>query len=345
MNVPTWRDVETHLWDEANRFILFVKAGDPARCGTTEWFAEHREPIRHALDQFGVVFFRGFPADSHRFETMIDAFAADSMTYAGGVTPRSSVHGTVYTATDAPPDLPIVQHHELSYHRQTPRYICFYCDVAPTAGGATPFSDGRRIGRTLEAAAPRMIDKLEQQGVLFVRNYNEANFKGWREAWQVSDRAELELLLREANVEWTWMTDEWLQTRQRLPAVVRDPSSGARIVFSCIHLWHRSYVTKMNASIGVPLPDDPAKQPFATFFGDGSPIPDELISLMHETYVEQMVAIPYQPNDFIVVNNLLVTHGRQPYVAPRKIYVTMREKVNMTDPVFCQPIMEERRYG
>jgi hypothetical protein len=96
-----------------------------------------------------------------------------------------------------------------------------------------------------------------------------------------------------------------------------------------VHLWHRSFVAKMSASTGRPLPDDPAKQPYATFFGDGSEIPDDFIELMHDTYRSQALAIPYVERDFMIVNNLLTTHGRQPYTPPRKVYVTMREKVEL----------------
>ena len=39
--------------------------------------------------------------------------------------------------------------------------------------------------------------------------------------------------LRAANVEWEWLTEEWLQTRQSLPAVARERSSLAPVVFSC----------------------------------------------------------------------------------------------------------------
>lgn len=341
MNVPRMRGVETALWDREHGFILTVNAVDPARCGTVEWFAEHKDAIRDALARFGAVFFRGFPGGSVQFEERIDALAQDPLTYVGGVAPRSTVHGTVYTATDAPPDLPIVQHHEMSYHSFTPRLIAFYCDTVPEAGGATPITDGRRFGRTLAAAAPDVLDELEAKGVLFVRNYNEANFKGWREAWSTNDRGELEARLRAAGVTWEWLGDEWLRTKQRLPAIVRDPTSGARILFSCVHLWHRWFVAKMNASTKVPLPDDPAKQPYATFFGDATPIPEDFIALMHDTFRAQMVAIPYAARDFMIVHNLLVTHGREPYTPPRKVYVMMRESVPLTDAVFCQPHAEK----
>jgi hypothetical protein len=327
------RLAETELADRERGFALLVKAQDPVACSTVEWFGEHRDAIRAALARHAAVFFRGFSADSRQFEAIVDVIAQDPLTYVGGVTPRSAVHGTVYTATDAPPDLAIVQHHEMSYHHFTPRYIGFYCETAPTAGGATPITDGRRFARTLEAAAPEVMAAFESRGVLFVRNYNEANFKGWREAWGTSDRGELESMLRATGAEWEWLDDDWLRTRQRLPAILRDPESGGRVLFSCVHLWHRSYVAKMNAATGRPLPDDPAKQPYATFFGDGSPIPDDFIALMHEMYRSLALAIPYADRDFLIVNNLLATHGRQPYTPPRKVYVTMREKVELRSHV------------
>jgi alpha-ketoglutarate-dependent taurine dioxygenase len=301
------------------------------------YVADHRDLLAAALARHGAIFFRGFTADSHRFEAAIDVLAGDPLTYVGGVSPRTAVHGTVYTATDAPPPLAIVQHHEMSYHRFAPRYLGFFCETAPPEGGATPLTDGRRVYRTLAAAAPDVVARLERDGVLFVRNYNDANAKGWREAWGTADRAELERLLAEAGVTWEWVEPEWLRTRAHLPAIARD-RDGARVLFSCIHLWHRWFVVRMNAATGVPLPDDPARQPYATFFGDGSPIPEEFIALMHDTYASHEVAVPYQPGDFIVVDNLIVTHGRQPYTPPRRVLVTMRERVFLaTDPAFVQP--------
>lgn len=333
MTLPTRRGAHGRLWDDAHGFFLHVEpegsAPDPVA-----WFGDHRVTIRAALARYGAILFRGFAADSHRFEAAIDVLAGDPLTYVGGVSPRSSVHGTVYTATDAPPALPIVQHHEMSYHRFSPHYIGFFCDTAPPEGGATPLTDGRRVHRTLTAAAPDVMARLERDGVLFVRNYNEANFKGWREAWGTSDRAELERLLAESGVSWEWLDDEWLRTRHRLPAIARG-QDGARVLFSCIHLWHRWFVAKMNAATGVPLPDDPARQPYATFFGDGAPIPDDFIALMHESFSTHAVAVPYRERDFIVVDNLIATHGRQPYTPPRRVFVTMRERVFLADdPAF-----------
>jgi alpha-ketoglutarate-dependent taurine dioxygenase len=332
--LPTFPAVRTRLWDEAHPFIVFTTATDPERCSSPDWFAEHRASIRDTLDRFGAMYFRGFTADSHGFEQIVDAIADDPLPYLGGVSPRASVHGTILTATEAPPQLPIVQHHEMSYHNYTPRYICFYCERPADEGGATPICDGRRFTRAMEAAAPEVVDELERKGALFVRNYNDANFKGWRETWHTSDRAALEAFLRESGAEWAWIDDGWLQTRQRVPAVIRDPHTGGRVLYASINLWHRSYVRSMNEACGVALPDDPERQPYRTFFGDGTPIPDAFIDKMHEVHREQRVVIPYQAGDFMLVHNFVTSHGKDPYVPPRKVYVTLREKVYMTEPPF-----------
>jgi alpha-ketoglutarate-dependent taurine dioxygenase len=337
MTIPNFPDVETRLWDGENGFILFVTATNPERCATPEWFAEHRGALRAALDRYGALYFRGFEVDSQGFEGLMDRLAGDPLPYLGGVSPRTQVHSTVYTSTDAPKELAIVQHHEMGYHSYTPHYVCFYCDTPSPEGGGTPITDGRRFARTLEAAFPAVIDELERKGALFVRNYNEANFKSWSKTWHTTDRSELEAILRASGIEWEWITDDWLRTRKLVPAIVRDPLSGARVLFSCVNLWHRSFIVQMNESVGIPLPDDPAMQPYDSFFGDGTPIPEEFIAFMHEKHAEQMVVIPWQKSDFMVVQNLLTTHGRQSYVPPRKVLVTLREKLLMTNPVFSQP--------
>jgi alpha-ketoglutarate-dependent taurine dioxygenase len=300
------------------------------------WVREHRTDLRAALRVHGAVFFHGFADTSEGFAELVDVLAGDPVSYVGGVTPRSPVHGNVYTATDAPPPLPIVQHHELSYHRHTPRLLAFYCDVPSPKGGRTPLTDARQVWRRLYAEAPEILDRLRAQGTLFVRNYNEANFKSWQETWGTDDRDALEALLRDRGVSWRWMSDSWLQTRQRLPAVCE--AAGDPVLFSCIHLWHRWFVTKMVEATGLQVPDDEAKYPYATFFGDGEPIPDDFVARMHDAYEALAVAVPYAAGDFALVHNLLTTHGREPYEPPRSVHVTMREHVYLqSDAAFVQP--------
>ena len=329
MPTTNFANTTTRFAGEHGVFLLFVTAND-RRCASLDWFETHKERILDALDHYGVVYFRGFGADSRAFEAIADVIAPTTMPYGGGVSPRRYVHGTVFTANDAPGPLPVVQHHELSYHGSTPRYVFFYCDLPPETGGATPTSDGRRYGRTMDERFPRVMDELEEKGVVFIRNYTAANFKSWEETWQTQDRAVLEDKLRANDTEFEWLADDWLRTTQRRSAIVRDPITGQRILYASINIWGRSFVDRIAKVYDLPKADDDVmRQPFASVFGDGSPIPVEFVAQMDDVYDEQKVVIPYQPTDFMVINNVIAAHGKTPWTGTdRRVYVTMREPIH-----------------
>jgi alpha-ketoglutarate-dependent taurine dioxygenase len=285
MQTPTFAHATTRFLGPEGEFLLLVTADNAGRCGSSQWFEDHKETILEALDHFGVVYFRGFGADSHRFEEVADVVAPTKMPYMGGVSPRRYVHGTVFTANDAPGPLPVVQHHELSYHGSTPRYVFFYCEQKPESGGATPTSCGKRYGRTMDQRYGRVMDELEEKGVIFIRNFTEANFKSWEVTWQTSDRAELERRLRDNDTEFEWLSESHLRTQQRRTAVVRDPVSGQRILYASINIWGRGFVERVNKVYALPMPEPEVMLlPFATLFGDGTPIPPEFPVAMDKIY-------------------------------------------------------------
>jgi alpha-ketoglutarate-dependent taurine dioxygenase len=324
MQTPTFANATTRFLGQEGEFLLGVTAEQPLGA---EWFAQHREQILDALDHAGVIYFRGFGADSHGFEAIADVIAPTTMPYMGGVSPRRYVHGTVFTANDAPGPLPVVQHHELSYHGSTPRYVFFYCDQKPETGGATPTSCGKRYGRTMDARHGRVMDELEEKGVVFIRNFTAANFKSWEITWQTSDRAELENRLRANDTEFEWLSDTWLRTKQRRSAIVRDPVTNQRILYASINIWGRGFVERVNRVYDLPMPeDDVMVQPFATVFGDGTAIPNDFVVDMDKVYDEQKVVTPYENGDFMIINNIIAAHGKTPWTGTdRRVYVTMRE--------------------
>jgi alpha-ketoglutarate-dependent taurine dioxygenase len=60
-------------------------------------------------------------------------------------------------------------------------------------------------------------------------------------------------------------------------------------------------------------------------FGDGTPIPDEVIDTISELYEDLCVEFPWQPGDLIVLDNMLVAHARRPFGGERKLLVAMAE--------------------
>src|SRR5512146_2215365 len=107
----------------------------------------HGDALRARLSKNGGLLFRGFPLESgDDFAEAVTALATGpSVQYIGGDSPRTRIKGPVYTSTEAPRAVKIPLHNELSFVRDFPKHIFFFCDVAPREHGETIIGDARRI--------------------------------------------------------------------------------------------------------------------------------------------------------------------------------------------------------
>jgi len=70
--------------------------------------------------------------------------------------------------------------------------------------------------------------------------------------------------------------------------------------------------------------------PANAFYGDGSPIE---ISVLHEfrrLYQQEAICFPWRKGDFLLLDNMLVAHGRRSFAGSRKTLVAMGEPVEAT---------------
>jgi len=63
--------------------------------------------------------------------------------------------------------------------------------------------------------------------------------------------------------------------------------------------------------------------PRHVYFGDGSPIADDMLDTVREVYRETAISFPWQPGDVLMLDNRLVAHGRNPFTGDRKVIVAM----------------------
>ncbi|HVF47582.1 MAG TPA: TauD/TfdA family dioxygenase [Pyrinomonadaceae bacterium] len=109
------------------------------------------------------------------------------MSYIGGASPRIKLDAGVYNSTEYPPELTLPLHNELSYSSSFPRYLYFFCEIEPAAGGETTFGDGRQI---LEMIDAEVVDEFKRRGGVRYTRYlvNDESAYSWRAAFETNDR-------------------------------------------------------------------------------------------------------------------------------------------------------------
>jgi hypothetical protein len=65
--------------------------------------------------------------------------------------------------------------------------------------------------------------------------------------------------------------------------------------------------------------------PFNTYYGDGEPIEAAALEQIREAYQQTAVRFSWQEQDVLLIDNVLTSHGREPFIGPRKIVVAMTE--------------------
>jgi amino acid adenylation domain-containing protein len=291
-----------------------------------EWISQHRQEVDEMSRTAGAVLFRGFAVtDATVFGMVMRALSAEVLQYGERSSPRSQVAQGVYTSTDHPPDQPILLHNEQSYTLDWPLRIVFCCETPPGSGGRTPLADSRRV---LARLRPQTLARFEARGIRYVRNYLPGVSLSWQEAFQTRDRAEVERYCRAADIEFSWVGEGQLRTSQVRPAVLRHPLTKERTWFNHALFFN---VASLPGDIGASLLAALGEQdlPYHTYYGDGQPIEEDTIAELRSAYAAETKAFDWQRGDVLVVENMLVAHGREPFSAPRRILTAM------ADPVSC----------
>ncbi|MBF7140783.1 MULTISPECIES: TauD/TfdA family dioxygenase [Pseudomonas] len=278
--------------------------------------------INAALARDGGVLLRGFSAMSiQRFHDFAKGFGAPLLSYEFGSTPRSEVEKGVYSSTEYPKHQWIPQHNEQAYTTQWPMKIWFYCDVAPTDRGQTPVADSRAIFRYLD---PALRERFEARELMYVRNFGSGLDLPWEQVFNTEDPAQVEAYCREHGIEWEWLEDDCLRIRQRCQAVTRHPQTGEKVWFNQAHLFHISALDAATREALLEIVDE-EDLPRNVFYGDGEPIADADLDHVRAVYAAHRLDFPWQQGDVMMLDNMLMTHGRAPFSGDRRVVVAMAQ--------------------
>lgn len=292
------------------------------------WAAGHAAHVEQKLHEHGAILFRNFGvSDAEGFEQFIRAVSGELLEYRERSSPRSRVADNVYTSTDYPKEYAIFLHNENSYQQVWPLKLFFFCQTAPPLGGATPIADCRGVYRRLD---PKIVERFAERRWMYVRNFGDGMGLPWQTVFQTTDRAVVEQHCRRAGIEAEWKSGDRLRTRAVRPAVARHPRTGETVWFNHATFFH---VSTLEQAVREELlrQFDEEDLPTNTYYGDGSPIEPSVLEEVREAYRQEEVSFPWQEGDVLMVDNMLVAHGRAPFDGPRKILVGMSQPLSRAD--------------
>jgi len=104
------------------------------------------------------------------------------------------------------------------------------------------------------------------------------------------------------------------------------PVTGEKTFFNQVQL-HHIFCLDPDAREDLLALFGEQRMPRHVYYGDGSPIEDEVMALVGELYEACAVRFDWHKGDVILLDTMLAAHARDPVEGPRKIVVAMGEMI------------------
>lgn len=294
-----------------------VLVNAPDNGADASWVATNASQLREQIRTYGAIVLRGVRGGVDEFNEIVSVLGGPQLEYTERSTPRSAVKGNIYTSTEYPASQEIPMHNENSYSDSWPGYLYFFCETASTTGGATPIADSHQVLRNL----PESVREHFASGVIYTRTYREGLGLTWQEAFQTSDRDQVERYCLEHGMKALWSDGE-LRTEAKRPSTLTSPSSGQEVWFNQANLFHPATLESDVRQALLELYDE-SGLPRHVYYGDGTPIPDADIEAITDAYRQTSLALPWEEGSVLIIDNTRMAHGRQPFTGDRRVLVAM----------------------
>jgi alpha-ketoglutarate-dependent taurine dioxygenase len=307
---------ETFILNDKLGFPKVIKRKDES-IELSDLINENREQYEEDLRKYGAILARGFNIDTvEKFKEVTQGFQKESLAYTLRSSPRYEITENVYVSTTYPEDESINMHSESSYAPSHPSKIIFCCIIPAAYRGETPIADNRLIVRNIRED---ILEKFKNTGVIYKRNLTGLLGMSWEEVFQTSDKIEVEEDCIKNGMDFKWISDTHLELSWKKKAIWEHPVTGELVWFN-----HAMFFNKYSFSedlLDFISSDD--ELPNNTYYGDGSEISKEEIENIKEAYQKAIVEFPWEKGDVLFLDNMLMSHGRNPYKGDRKIIVSI----------------------
>jgi alpha-ketoglutarate-dependent taurine dioxygenase len=309
-------------FSENGKFLPLIVQPNIEGVNLAVWTTRNRSFIETELRKYGGILFRNFKVNGvTEFEEFIGSISGELLEYQERSSPRSHVIGNIYTSTDYPANQSIFLHNENSYQHTWPLKIFFFCITAAQQGGETPIADVRKVFQRIN---PKIRELFIEKQVMYVRNFGNGFGLPWQTVFQTNNKLEVEEYCRKNGIETEWKDGNSLTTKQVRQAVTKHPKTHEMLWFNHAAFFH---ISSLESTIRESLLAEftESNLPQNTYYGDGSNIESSVLDEIRSCYQQETVTFSWEEGDILMLDNMLVAHGRAPFVGCRKIVVGMAE--------------------
>lgn len=306
-------------------FLLQIEAPEWTPDQFISYFQKSRTDIGHKLGSYGAIKFKGVRIRSLQvFQEIVDAIAEKFLNYVDGNSPRTKLSGNVYTSTEYDMSAKITMHNELSYSAKWPGKLFFSCMKPAASMGETLLADSRVI---LKKMNQDIVSDIMHRGIIYYRNLHGGKGIGpsWQDTFETDDKEQVEGYCHSYGIRHEWKTNGGLRLCQPAKGIIKHRHNGEMVWFNQIDQFHPCHLEEEVYEGLLAVYDCPEDFPMYVTFGDGSLISEDMVREIILTTNEVTLAPAWQNDELLIVDNELVSHGRNPYTGQREVLVAMSE--------------------
>ena len=221
----------------------------------------------------------------------------------------------------------------MAYLSHYPGRLAFYCRMPAVWGGETHIVDMRRVTAALPSDFRR---RLEERGVRYTRNLLangdsighpslDATHKTWAATFGTENPDEAVAQARKMGLTPEWLPDGSLTVTYGASGFTRHPATGETVSFQQIILQSITPKTRGAERYALYESHYGTKRPwpYLTTYGDGGLIDRDDVDLLYEIGKSFTVGFPWSAGDVMILDNILVAHGRNAFTGARDLQVAM----------------------
>ena len=288
-----------------------------------DYYHKHKKAIEKVLKTSGALKFTGVDIDSLKtFQIIVNSISSDFLNYVDGNSPRTKLSDNVYTSTEYDNAQKITMHNELSYSAKWPGRLFFSCLQVADEGGETLLADSRDIFRKMNQ---NIVSEIEAKGITYIRNLHGGNGVGpsWQETFEVESKHELENYFKSNSIDFAWTDTDNLRLMQFSKGIIKHRFTGETVWFNQIDQFHPSHLGADLYEAISSIYESPDNFPMYVRFGNGDTISEDMVAEIINTIDEVTTAPLWSRNELLIIDNELISHGRNPFRGERKVLVAM----------------------